>query len=102
MFRTAAQIVDERNTRNGKGDAICRCSYNLKDLIAERVGISNLLYKTTYVIYEITFHDGDNELHEYQAKELGKEGVAVPPGFGVTSVEEALSAAKKLGGDSGL
>jgi succinyl-CoA synthetase beta subunit len=40
------------------------------------------------------------KLHEYQAKELlSKEGVAVPPGFPATSVEDAVSAAEKLGGD---
>ena len=40
------------------------------------------------------------KLHEYQAKELlGNEGVAVPPGFAATSVEEAVRAAGKLGGN---
>ncbi len=40
------------------------------------------------------------KLHEYQAKELlASHGVAVPPGFGAASVEEAVAAAKKLGGD---
>jgi succinyl-CoA synthetase beta subunit len=39
------------------------------------------------------------KLHEYQAKDLlQKEGVAVPPGYAATSVEEAVSAAEKLGG----
>jgi len=40
------------------------------------------------------------KLHEYQAKELLiKEGVAVPPGYAATSVEEAVEAANKLGGN---
>jgi succinyl-CoA synthetase beta subunit len=40
------------------------------------------------------------KLHEYQAKELlSKEGVAVPPGFAANSVEDAVEAAKNLGGD---
>ena len=40
------------------------------------------------------------KLHEYQAKEiLAKEGVAVPPGFAAETVEEALAAAEKLGGN---
>jgi succinyl-CoA synthetase beta subunit len=40
------------------------------------------------------------KLHEYQAKELlGRFGVPVPEGYPATSVEEAASAAEKLGGD---
>jgi len=40
------------------------------------------------------------KLHEYQAKELlAQEGVAVPPGFPATTVEEAMAAASKLGGN---
>jgi succinyl-CoA synthetase beta subunit len=40
------------------------------------------------------------KLHEYQAKELlGKEGAVVPPGHAATTVEEAVSAAERLGGD---
>lgn len=39
------------------------------------------------------------KLHEYQAKALlAKEGVAVPPGFAATSVDEAVKAASDLGG----
>jgi succinyl-CoA synthetase beta subunit len=40
------------------------------------------------------------KLHEYQAKALlAEEGVAVPPGFSAETVEEAIVAAEKLGGD---
>lgn len=40
-------------------------------------------------------------LHEYQAKELfTKYGLIVPPGIPASSVEEALAAADKLGGNS--
>ena len=40
------------------------------------------------------------KLHEYQAKELLKRhGVPVPPGEAATSVEEAVAAAERLGGD---
>ena len=40
------------------------------------------------------------KLHEYQAKNLlAKEGVAVPPGFDAESVEDAVAAAEKLGGN---
>lgn len=40
------------------------------------------------------------KLHEYQAKGiLAAEGVAVPPGFAAETVEEAVAAAEKLGGN---
>ena len=40
------------------------------------------------------------KLHEYQAKGLlASEGVAVPPGFAAETVEEAVAAAEKLGGN---
>jgi succinyl-CoA synthetase beta subunit len=40
------------------------------------------------------------KLHEYQAKELlRRQGVPVPPGQAATTVEEAVAAAEKLGGD---
>ena len=40
------------------------------------------------------------KLHEYQAKELlARHGVAVPAGHAATSVEQAVEAAKTLGGD---
>ncbi|MFT6397768.1 MAG: succinyl-CoA synthetase beta subunit [Bradymonadia bacterium] len=40
------------------------------------------------------------KIHEYQAKELLKEyGVAVPRGFPAFTVDEAVAAAEKLGGD---
>jgi succinyl-CoA synthetase beta subunit len=40
------------------------------------------------------------KIHEYQAKEiLRKYGVATPPGIACFSVDEAVNAAKQLGGD---
>ena len=40
------------------------------------------------------------KLHEYQAKNLlASEGCSVPPGFAATTVEEAVAAAEKLGGN---
>ena len=39
-------------------------------------------------------------IHEYQAKEvLAKYGVPVPVGYPAFSVEEAIEAAKKIGGN---
>ena len=39
-------------------------------------------------------------IHEYQAKQLLKQyGVAVPRGIPAFSVDEAVAAAKELGGD---
>tara|TARA_B110000037_G_scaffold197120_1_gene234914 strand:- start:152 stop:1384 length:1233 start_codon:yes stop_codon:yes gene_type:complete len=39
------------------------------------------------------------KLHEYQAKQLlGRYGVAVPPGFAATNIDEAVAAAEQLGG----
>ncbi|HET6756237.1 MAG TPA: ATP-grasp domain-containing protein, partial [Burkholderiales bacterium] len=40
------------------------------------------------------------KIHEYQGKEILREyGVATPRGFACTSVEEAVSAARELGGN---
>ena len=42
------------------------------------------------------------KIHEYQAKEILREfGVATPQGIACFSVEEAVEAARKLGGHVG-
>ena len=82
----AAQIVDERT--------------NLRYVAKKDKWTAVPIYRCKYVL-KLLMQRFIMKLHEYQAKALiGKRRrVAVPPGFAAESVEEAVAAAEKLGGE---